>query len=187
MGLPQHVRRVCWLRAPESAKGQLYAVVTPHPEQASFDAEVVDASGNLYLQVSGYRTVALPESIDSKLLTALTEHEQNLAAGDQAIMDVYWLEQCIADVPEQDDWLSTSDLVQLNSMRFEKRRLDWRLGRWTAKLALAVHLHLPCHLRALAEIEVRPALSGAPEAYLANKPAEITIHSATATALRFVQ
>ena len=75
MGLPQHVRRVCWLKAPESAKGQLYAVVTPHPEQASFDAEVVDASGNLYLQVSGYASSGckLPDSIDSKLLTALTD------------------------------------------------------------------------------------------------------------------
>lgn len=96
-------------------------------------------------------------------------------------MDVYWLEQCVADVPEQNDWLSTSDLVQLNSMRFEKRRMDWRLGRWTAKLALAVQLHLPSHLHALAEIEIRPALSGAPEAYLAGNPADVTIslsHSA---------
>ena len=97
------------------------------------------------------------------------------------VMDVYWLEQCVADVPEQNDWLSTSDLVQLNSMRFEKRRMDWRLGRWTAKLALAVQLHLPSHLHALAEIEIRPALSGAPEAYLAGNPADVTIslsHSA---------
>ena len=72
MGLPQHVQR----RLPGGehrnlAKGPLYAVVTPNPEQGSFDAEVVDAAGNLYLQVSGYSTVALPESIDGKLLSAL--------------------------------------------------------------------------------------------------------------------
>jgi hypothetical protein len=41
----------------------LYAVVTPNPEQASFDAEVVDTNGNLYVQLIGYRTVALPNQI----------------------------------------------------------------------------------------------------------------------------
>ena len=80
MGLPQYVSQVSWLRAPESAKSQLHAVVTPHPGQASFDAEVVDAEGNLYLQVSGYKTVALPESINSELLKALRPHEQSRAA-----------------------------------------------------------------------------------------------------------
>jgi 4'-phosphopantetheinyl transferase len=90
-------------------------------------------------------------------------------------MNVYWLQQSVADLPEQNDWLSTSDMARLNGMRFEKRRADWRLGRWTAKRALAVYLNLPADHQALAEIEIRPALSGAPEVFLANKPADVTI------------
>ena len=90
-------------------------------------------------------------------------------------MDVYWLEQSNADLPAQNDWLSAGDLVRLNAMRFEKRRADWRLGRWTAKRAVAACLDLHAHLPALAEIEIRPASSGAPEVFLAGKPAGVTI------------
>ncbi len=58
---------------------------------------------------------------------------------------------------------------------FAKRHADWRLGRWTAKRALAVYLNLPNHPQALTNIEVRPAQSGAPEVFVANKPAAVTI------------
>jgi len=71
MGLPQQVRQVQVLRAPELADGQLFAVVTPHPDQGTCDAEVVDAKGNRYLQLSGYRTVALPNALDAKVLKPL--------------------------------------------------------------------------------------------------------------------
>ncbi len=71
MGLPRHVDRVCLLRAPELASGPLYAVITPAQEQGSFDAEVVDAAGKRYLELSGYKTVALPDRVDSGLLKAL--------------------------------------------------------------------------------------------------------------------
>ncbi len=90
-------------------------------------------------------------------------------------MDVYWLERSAADLPAHNDWLSASDRTRLEGMRFAKRRDDWRLGRWTAKLAVAAYLDLPTDLRALAEIEVLPAPSGAPEVFLANQPAEVTI------------
>jgi len=90
-------------------------------------------------------------------------------------MDVYWLEQTKSDLPAQDHWLSAGDLDRLSGMRFEKRRADWQLGRWTAKRALAAYLHLPTHLHALAKIEIRPAPGGAPEVYLASQPAEVTI------------
>ncbi len=96
-------------------------------------------------------------------------------------MNVYWLEQCIADVPVQDDWLSARDVASLNAMRFEKRRSDWRLGRWTAKLALASHWRLPADSQTLAEIEIRAAASGAPEVFLSRNPADVSIsisHSA---------
>ena len=90
-------------------------------------------------------------------------------------MDVYWLEQSEADVPTADDWLSSNEVVRLNSMRVAKRRADWRLGRWTAKCALAIYLALPDHLQSLQEIEVRPAPSGAPEAFVSNAGVAVTI------------
>ncbi|MBZ5598619.1 MAG: SDR family NAD(P)-dependent oxidoreductase [Acidobacteriia bacterium] len=71
MGLPQHIDRVSLLRAPELADGQLYALVTPHPDRGSFDAEVVDTKGNRYLYLSGYQTVALPGGVDAGPLKAL--------------------------------------------------------------------------------------------------------------------
>src|SRR5664280_1313188 len=65
-GLPQDVHQVSLLRAPNLAESQLYAVVTPHPDQESFDAEVVDTKGNCYVQLNGYRTAAMPNSVDAE-------------------------------------------------------------------------------------------------------------------------
>jgi len=71
MGLPLHVHQVCPLTAPEQANGQFYAVITPQPDGGTFDAEVVDAAGKVYLQLHGYQTIALPESVSGELLKAL--------------------------------------------------------------------------------------------------------------------
>jgi hypothetical protein len=71
MGLPYQIRHVSVWRAPELAEGPLYAVVTPSPEGTNFDADVVDAAGNRYVYLSGYRTVALPNSVDAEPLKAL--------------------------------------------------------------------------------------------------------------------
>jgi len=90
-------------------------------------------------------------------------------------MDVYWLEQSEADVPTADDWLSSNEVVRLIGMRVAKRRADWRLARWTAKCALAIYLKLPDHPQSLQEIEVRPAPSGAPEAFVSNAAVAVTI------------
>jgi 4'-phosphopantetheinyl transferase len=90
-------------------------------------------------------------------------------------MDVYWLEQTEADVPAENDWLGARELACLDGLRFAKRRADWRLGRWTAKSALAVWLGVPPHAQVLAKIEIRPAPSGAPEVFVANKPADLTV------------
>ena len=85
--------------------------------------------------------------------------------------EVYWLQQTAADVPTGGGWLSPGELSRLAGMRFEKRRADWRLGRWTAKRALAAR-YFPCHLH---HIEIRSAPSGAPEVYLCDRPAAVTI------------
>jgi hypothetical protein len=71
MGLPLHIDRVRVFGAPASAVGRLYAVVTPHPEEGSFDAEVVDAAGNRYVEMNGYRTIALPDTVDTEPLKAM--------------------------------------------------------------------------------------------------------------------
>jgi hypothetical protein len=71
MGLPLHVEQVRWSRSPQLAEGPLYAIVTPDEHGESFNAEVIDAAGNRYLQVSGYSTVALPSSVDLEPLRAM--------------------------------------------------------------------------------------------------------------------
>ncbi len=90
-------------------------------------------------------------------------------------MDVYWLEQSEADVPAADDWLSEREVVQLGSFRFAKRRADWRLGRWTAKLAVAASLKLADSHRSLTKIEINAAAAGQPEVTLAGRTDQVTI------------
>ena len=71
LGLPLQIGRVSLLRAAETALTNLYAIVTPREEGTVFDAEVVDANGNQYLQLLGYRTVALSNSVDAEPLKVL--------------------------------------------------------------------------------------------------------------------
>jgi malonyl CoA-acyl carrier protein transacylase len=71
MGLPQYIRQVSLLRAPDLAVGSFYALVTPKADQGSFDATVLDAAGNRYVQLNGYRTVALPDVVNTEPLKAL--------------------------------------------------------------------------------------------------------------------
>jgi len=99
-------------------------------------------------------------------------------------MQVHWLEQTEADLPEQPEhagWLSAGERAHLAGLRFPKRRADWLLGRWTAKSAVARCLNLPSDFSALGDLEICAASDGAPEAFLAGKPAPVTIslsHSA---------
>jgi 4'-phosphopantetheinyl transferase len=90
-------------------------------------------------------------------------------------MRVYLLEQRQADVPAGNDWLCEEEIQSLNAMRFLKRRSDWRLGRWTAKCAVATCLSLPMSERALEKIVIRPSPSGAPEVYLGTTSPSLTI------------
>ncbi len=72
MGLPWQVQDVSWLRAPDLTDHHVfYALVTPHPAEGTFDAEVVDGEGNRYLQLDGYRTAQVPSSVDTEPLKAL--------------------------------------------------------------------------------------------------------------------
>jgi hypothetical protein len=71
LGLPTQVDQVVAWPPSKSMPGHLYAVVTPHGEKGTFDAEVVDAQGNRYLRLDGYRTTALPAPLDADTLTSL--------------------------------------------------------------------------------------------------------------------
>jgi 4'-phosphopantetheinyl transferase len=90
-------------------------------------------------------------------------------------MEVRWFEQSLADVSAQDDWLGPWESSHVSTLRFLKRRSDWRLGRWTAKHAVAYDLHLTPNAKNLASIEIRPAASGAPEVFLRDEPAKLAI------------
>lgn len=81
-------------------------------------------------------------------------------------MPVYWLEQAQSDVPAGDQWLNAGEKSRVAGLRIHKRRADWRLGRWTAKRAVAACLNLPADFDSLADIEIRAAPSGAPEVFL---------------------
>jgi 4'-phosphopantetheinyl transferase len=90
-------------------------------------------------------------------------------------MNVYWLEQTEADVPAENDWLSAKEALCLDTLRFAKRRADWRLGRWTAKRALSVYLDVPADFGIFRKMEIRPAPSGAPEVFFGDLAASVTI------------
>lgn len=90
-------------------------------------------------------------------------------------MHVYWSEQREDDVPAGNDWLSDREASCLAGLRFVKRRTDWRLGRWTAKRAVATFLNLPPETDSLAQIEIVAASSGAPQVVLRKRAAEVSI------------
>jgi hypothetical protein len=69
-GLPLHVDRVHLYQTPNPA-ARVYAVVTPDPDHSSFNAEVVDTAGNRYVQLVGYRTVAMANAVGAEALKVL--------------------------------------------------------------------------------------------------------------------
>jgi phosphopantetheinyl transferase len=84
---------------------------------------------------------------------------------------ISWLEHTAAEVPQADWWLSRAEQEHLGGLRFDKRRSDWRLGRWTAKLAVSKSLAVPD----LDSIEIRPAQTGAPRVFVRGDPAPLSI------------
>ena len=90
-------------------------------------------------------------------------------------MDLYWLEQSEHDVPHHNKWLGPHELRDLQGLIFLKRRADWRLGRWTAKCAIAVHRQLPLRPEVLATVEICSSPSGAPDAFIASRPSNLII------------
>ncbi len=110
---------------------------------------------------------------------------------------ILWLMQTQAQAPASDAWLSPTEHRLLAGLRFPKRRLDWRLGRWTAKRALCALLaqreparvlleerHAPllhdmpgdCTPEtALAAFELRAGATGAPEMFWREQPLALAL------------
>ena len=82
-----------------------------------------------------------------------------------------WLSQGMADVPLDDAWLSPREAAWIARMRYPKRRTEFRLGRWTAKNALALHLGRGHSADALRTIEIDRAGDGAPAPLVEGLPA----------------
>lgn len=79
---------------------------------------------------------------------------------------VTWLSAGIGDVAEDEEWLDDELARRLATMRYAKRYSEARLGRWTAKLAIAKTLGLAVDLPTLRVVVVRNAPDGAPEAHV---------------------
>jgi 4'-phosphopantetheinyl transferase len=78
--------------------------------------------------------------------------------------------QPLAAVPADDDWLAPTERARLAALRIPKRRADWRLGRWTAKCAVAAALDCDP-----ARIAIIATESGAPLALRDGVPAPVAI------------
>lgn len=91
------------------------------------------------------------------------------------LMSIFWLQQTVADLPTDNAWLCANERLRLSAMKFTKRRNDWRLGRWTAKCAIAAYLGWRTESSVLDRIEIRAATSGAPEAFIAEQRAALGV------------
>lgn len=85
-------------------------------------------------------------------------------------MELGWLTRSSAEVPAGDDWLGPREREVLARLRIEKRRSDWRLGRFAAKSAVGRRLDVP-----YTSVEIVAAADGAPEAWLGSEPAPASI------------
>jgi 4'-phosphopantetheinyl transferase len=81
-----------------------------------------------------------------------------------------WLSQRFDEVADGDAWLGPNELRTLAGLHLERRRRDWLLGRWTAKVAVGAWLG-----GAAARIEVLAAPDGAPEAWVDGERAPVSL------------
>ncbi len=79
------------------------------------------------------------------------------------------------DLPVDDGWLTPPESERLRRFTYTKRREEARLGRWTAKHALASTLGLDPVEDTLRGLVVRNAPDGAPEVFIDDRPAPLSI------------
>ncbi len=81
----------------------------------------------------------------------------------------------MAELPDHDRWLTAAESERLQSFHYTKRREEARLGRWTAKRALARALDVAEEADALRSLVIRNASDGAPEVFVDDRPAPLRI------------
>ncbi|MDJ0768068.1 MAG: 4'-phosphopantetheinyl transferase superfamily protein [Ilumatobacter sp.] len=85
----------------------------------------------------------------------------------------------MAEVPAHDAWLTEVEAARLNGLRYPKRRDEARLGRWTAKRAVAAALGRDDaggrDHAVLRELVIRNASDGAPEVFVGDEQAPVRI------------
>jgi len=84
---------------------------------------------------------------------------------------LHFLSQGMADAPAHDEWLSPLEAGYVARLRFPKRRTEFRLGRWTAKKALALYLGRGGAPSDLASVVIDRASDGAPAPLVDGRPA----------------
>ncbi len=70
MGLPYRITSVKFIRPAAGTKAKLFAAVSANKD-GSYDADIIDSQGQVYLQLCGYSTMALPDAMDESLLHPL--------------------------------------------------------------------------------------------------------------------
>jgi 4'-phosphopantetheinyl transferase len=88
---------------------------------------------------------------------------------------VTWLSAGMDSVPSNGAWVDEALAARLAGMRYAKRRDEARLGRWTAKNAIARSLGLDADPDALRRVLVRNAFDGAPEAWVGERRIDAVI------------
>ena len=81
-----------------------------------------------------------------------------------------WLIRSRADVPAGDAWPSPRERRAAACLRTAARLLDWRVGRFTAKHAVGAWLGV-----APERVEILAAPDGAPEAWIGDKGAPVSV------------
>ncbi len=81
-----------------------------------------------------------------------------------------WYSQHLAELPAGDTWLGPRERHALAGLRVDRRRSDWRLGRWTAKAALSSRFGI-----APEQVEILAAVDGAPEVWLGRRRSAVSL------------
>ena len=87
--------------------------------------------------------------------------------------EIAYLVDDASSVPVDTAWLTRNERARLDAFRFEKRRRDWLLGRWTAKQAVLRVAGLPGN--DARRIEIATAKDGAPQPFLDGRPFRVAL------------
>jgi 4'-phosphopantetheinyl transferase len=91
-------------------------------------------------------------------------------------MTVGWLARGLDQLPDGEGWLSPAEAERAAGMRFTKRRSEFLVARYAAKLAIARTLGAPTTQPSeLAQVEVRHRATGAPLAHVAGVAAPVSM------------